>query len=629
MPEYDFQELSVYPTRCGVYLMKDRAGGVIYVGKAKNLRVRLRNYFSGADTRLNVRFLMKRIAEIETIVTQNEKEAFLLENTLIKKHKPRYNVMLRDDKTYFSIRLDETAEWPRLELVRRRGWKKSERGRKKGDRSRYFGPFTSSRAVRQTINQLLRIFPLRSCKDSELRNRTRPCILYEVGKCCAPCVKDIDRAEYAELVRQVILFLEGRGDELTTQLKERMARFAEQLQFEKAAELRDKIQAVAQTRETQLTASHRGDDHDAIALATGDGVHAMVAQHYRGGLLCGSEKFKFRDVGQEEGQLLGEFVARFYDGAHTIPAEVLLSVEVESAQLLEEHLRELREGAVRVHTPQRGRLRKIVELARRNAEEHLRAVIEGERDAERALNEVQAKLKLARRPEVIECVDISNIQGTLAVGSLVRFVGGVAHKASYRRYKIATVEGADDYAMMREVLIRRYGRLLREGGLLPELLIVDGGKGQLNVAIDVMRALGITSIALSGLAKSRLKEEPGKDEKRRTDERLFLPNRKNPVVFKAGAPALHLVQRIRDEAHRFAITYHRKIRSQANLRSILDEIPGIGPKRRKGLLRSFGSLAGVRGATVEELAAVEGISPALAADLYAFLHPPEGAPAAE
>jgi len=596
-----------FPTSPGVYLMKDSAGVVIYVGKAANLRSRVSSYFgTSSDGRPQTEFLVRRVAEIEYIVTTTEKEAFLLENALIKQHRPRYNIRLRDDKTYLSLRLDPSEKWPRLQAVRRR----------RADGALYFGPYTSSQAMRETLRTILNIFPIRSCSNRTFLNRTRPCILYEIGKCCGPCTLNVDPAYYARLVQDVVLFLRGGKTELIERLKREMMEKAKNLEYEEAARIRDRIAAIQKTVERQGIAYGPAVNRDVIVAVREGGRYVAMAFQYREGILTGRREFDLPDFGQTEGEILKGVISRLYDEAERIPGEIFLSAEPEDRALVEQWLAEKRGRSVRLRVPKRGEGRRAVDLALENAGRRLRDKLEAGRDAESVLADLAAALRLPAPPERIECFDISNIQGSLAVGSMVQFVDGAPNKSAYRHYKIRTVEGSNDYAMMYEVLSRRYRRLIESGRPLPDLILVDGGKGQLNVAVQVMKDLGASQAPLRAIAKARASEEKGR---RQSEERFFIPGRKNPVTFEPGSPALLLLQHIRDEAHRFAITYHKKLRRKQTLRSLLEEMPGIGEARKRALLRAFGSLARIREASVEELARVPGMTPRLAADLHRFL----------
>lgn len=611
-PEFDS-----YPTSSGVYLFRDTAGKVVYIGKAKNLRSRLRSYWrEGADQRLQIHALRRRIAAVETIVTVTEEEALLLENTLIKDHHPFFNIRLRDDKTYISLRLDLGHRWPRLHRIRKRI---------PGDREgMYFGPFSSGLAVKETMRFLLSLFPLRSCSDSILANRSRPCILHEIGRCCAPCVKPVDPAEYQGLVEDTIRFLRGRREDVLRLLRRKMEEFSEAMAFEKAAVVRDRLAALEHTTDHTTIVSHRIFDRDVIALARAGG-HAVVAlMAYRQGKLSESRFFDFRDPDIDDEVVLDQFLSQFYDGTRAVPRDVMLSAAPSNAEMIGPLLASQRGGAVRLHAPQRGFKRLLVETARRNAQAQLERLLAGQRTEEKVLEMVRGKLNLSETPNHIECFDISNIQGSMAVGAMVCFRDGKPEKSAYRHYVIRSVGGADDYAMMKEVLERRYRRAVQENQPLPNLVLLDGGKGQLGVAQTVFEELGLSEkVALSALAKSRLvskNRRPGAP-KVRTEERVFLPGRKNPVPFRAGDPALLLLQQLRDEAHRFGVTFHRQLRKTRSLRSALDALPGIGKTRRNQLLRHFGSVARLREASLQELQAVPRIPDKVAERVYRFLHP--------
>lgn len=623
---FDPDSLAAFPTAPGVYLMKNAKAEIIYVGKAANLRQRVRNYFTrSGDNRFSVAFLRRHVTRVEFIVTSNEKEAFLLENTLIKKHQPRYNIRLRDDKTYISLRLRMSHAYPRLEVVRVRRQADIPRG----DRDYYFGPYTSASSVREILRFVLKVFPVRTCKDSVFRSRTRPCILYDVGKCCGPCVLPIPKDDYKRLVDSVVLFLRGKSEQIREMLHERMIEFSDRLEFERAAMVRDRIQALEVTLQKQQATSHGTADRDVIAVASQQGRSLIVLRQYRDGALVDSREFYLKNYEQEDSEVLYYFLSQQYSDGVLVPPEILVSVEPQDCSLLEEWLREQREGAVSLAQPQRGDRAQLVEIARTNAQQGLQRRLSGESNEEEVLREIQQKLDLPELPRNIECVDISNIMGVLAVGSLVRFEGLEPDKTGYRHFKIRTVEGSNDFAMMREVLARRFRPEAERTTPFPDLLMVDGGKGQLQIAMQVFSELGIHDVALCSIAKSRLKvrkePETGLEGtvgriRYRTEERIFLPNRKNPVTFATNSPALFLLQRTRDEAHRFAITYHRKLRSKANQKSVLDEIPGVGPTRKRRLLRHFGSLTAIRAAGVEELEAVEGINWDAANSIYSFLH---------
>jgi excinuclease ABC subunit C len=506
----------------------------------------------------------------------------------------------------------------------------------------YFGPYSSAGAVRETMRFLLKVFPVRTCKDSVFANRTRPCILHDVGKCCGPCVLPVPREEYAKLVGSVALFLRGKKEEVKRALEERMEKFSDRMEFERAAMVRDRVAALDATLERQQVVSHGQSDRDVIAVASRQGRSFVVVMEHRDGVLSGTFDNYVKNHEHDDGEVLYGFLAQHFDAGRVIPPEILVSTMPDDSALLEEWLRERRGGAVTIHQPQRGDRLRLIESAAENARLGLERRLSGEQTSGEVLGELARKLGLESPPQTIECVDISNIMGVMAVGSLVRFEDALPDKDGYRRFRIRTVDGSNDYAMMREVLERRFRPEGTRAKGRPDLLLVDGGKGQLSSARRVLDELGVRDVALAAIAKSRLKKSPisapddqvgarklfddaGPEiapeayERVRTEERIFLPGRKNPVTFSRNSPALFILQRIRDEAHRFAITYHKQLRKKANRRSILEEIPGVGEKRRRALLRHFGSLVAVKAASVREIAAVGGVGEAAARMIVEFL----------
>jgi len=594
------KNVDTIPTSPGVYIMKSKGGEVIYVGKAKDLRARVRTYFRDGDSRYSVKFLMERAADIDFIVTSTEKEALLLENTLIKQHKPRYNVRLKDDKTYVSLRLDPREDFARVTIMRRY----------KRDGALYFGPYSSAAAVRETLRSIQEIFPIRRCSDLEFRNRTRPCINYEIDRCTGPCSDLISKDEYHKLIDEVVMFLKGRNVDLARELKKSMQDAADSLDFEKAARLRDRLRSIEQTLEKQRAVSAAAIDQDVFGIhSEGSDVQIQVL-YVREGKLADSGSYTFRLRRMTVPELFSSFIKQFYTEERVVPKEILVPVEVEDGALLAELLSDRRGRKVAIRCPKRGDKLRLVEMASTNARKSLEARRAAAQRDSSALVALGKKLRLPDAPGRIECVDISNIGGTDAVGSLVVFEEGKPNKSRYRRYRIKSVSGADDYAMMEEVLTRRYKRALKENDL-PDLLIVDGGKGQLNVALDVLRRLGVVGLNVAALAKPAHPTE---------HDKVFLPGRKNPVTFTASSPALHLLQRIRDEAHRFAVTYHRRLRKKSRLRSALSDIPGVGDKRRRALLKHFGSVDAVKEASQQDLAGVPGMPGSLAKRIYLYLH---------
>jgi excinuclease ABC subunit C len=605
------EQIDRFPRAPGVYLMKNARGTIVYVGKAKNLRSRVRQYYSqGGDPRYHIRLGLPSVVDIDFLATNTEKEALILENTLIKKHRPRFNISLRDDKNHVHLRLDPRDKYPRLTVVRRPG----------KDQALYFGPYASSQAVRETLRLLYRAFPIRSCTDAVFNSRTRPCLYYEIGQCAAPCVPGYTTdAAYEELVQQVILHLRGRSDEIVNTLKRQIAEASEELRFEEAGRLYKRLQAVEETMDKQRVTSVKQRDQDIFGYYLVGQTVQMQTLNVRSGQLVGGRSYSFAHQLGSEHEALSSFINQYYADNPHIPREVLLPCPLEDAESLAELLSDLKGRRVSVEVPQRGDKRHLVQLAMKNAELSYHKEHSQEEQRRRTLEDVQTTLHLRVLPQRIECFDISNISGTLAVGSMVCFQDGEPHKQRYRRYRIQTLDGPNDFGMMLEVLRRRYRRALEEDDL-PDLLLVDGGKGQLQMALRALDELGITDLEVAGIAKSRLKEDTRTGTKQRSDERFFRPGRKNAITFTANAPALFLLQRVRDEAHRFAITYHKTLRSKHTLRSELDDIPGVGTQRKTQLLRHFGSVKHIRQAALDDLAAVPGLPKRTARAVYEHFH---------
>ncbi len=607
------ERVEALPTGPGVYLFKSRAGRVLYVGKAQNLRSRVRSYVSGGDGRVRVPHLLERAADVDAVVTPNVKAALLLENELIKQHQPPFNVKLRDDKQYLALRLDPRQEWPRLTQVRRF----------QRDGAWYFGPFTSSVAMHESVSRLRRIFPLRSCSDAVFRDyqrRGRPCIEFEMKRCLAPCCGRVGPELYRGLVEGTALFLRGRSDELLAELESRMQRAGDEERFEEAARLRDQIAAVERTVERQQIVAERPVDRDVFGLARRGGEIEVQVLHVRAGRVVGSRSYGFSDVRIDDGEVISSFLGQYYaaEPDRQIPAEVLTPVPVEDDGALEALVCERAARRVALRQPRRGALLELLQMANANAELSLGRRLEARESLEAALGELQSELGLAALPRRIEGYDVSTLHGTLSVASRVVFEDGQPHKAGYRRYKIREAAPDDDYACLREVMQRRLARVEREP--LPDLLMVDGGKGQLGVVRAALQDAGLACEILS-LAKQRDAASPTPRVRRAGGlkaERVFLPGRKDPVLLAPSSRALLLLQRIRDESHRFAIEFQRLLRQKAHTISVLEELPGIGPGKRRALLRALGSLRAVRGASEAELAAVPGISVRDAAALRRF-----------
>ncbi|MEE2786634.1 MAG: excinuclease ABC subunit UvrC [Myxococcota bacterium] len=598
--------LTRLPDKPGVYLMKDESKKVIYVGKASNLRARVRQYFgASSDTRYFVHLLEDYLDDIEVIITTNEKEALILENELIKRYQPRFNVVLKDDKNFLHIKIDHRVPWPRIDIVRR----------PKNDGARYFGPFHSASKVRATIKLIERYFGLRNCDDLAFKNRSRPCLQYQIKRCPGPCVLPVDPDDYQQRVEDVSLFLKGRNEDLLAILQTKMSEASSEMNYETAARYRDQIQAVRGSLEAQKMVRFNGVDRDVFGLYREGGHLHLTIMLIRGGRMVGAKNFGFDRQGVDDAEVLSTVCNLYYSGGATIPDEVFLPVLPESVSALSELLSETKGRLVKVHQPRRADGRRLLELAEKNAEHGFFQARREEAQRNGGLARLKGTLRLSNMPYRIECYDISLFQGAEAVGSKVVFEGGVPHRKGYRHYRIKSVDGTDDYAMMREMLTRRLTRGLAEQDL-PDLIVVDGGKGQLNVARLVMADLNITGVDLVSIAKARVIGRNEDDGLVKSAERIFVPGVKAPIALRAHTDELFLMTHLRDEAHRFAISFHRKRRRKRTLTSELDRLSGIGPARRKALLRAFGSVKALRQATLDELSAVDGIGPKMAKGLY-------------
>lgn len=620
-------QLARLPTGPGVYLMRNAEGQVIYVGKAANLRNRVRSYFgSPLSMEGKTRALSEAIDDFDYVLTRTEQEALHFEAELVKRHQPFFNIRLKDDKHYPYLKVDLADPWPRVYITRR-----VER-----DGARYFGPYASAGSVRRTLDIVNKLFPWRSCTKTITGTDARPCLDYYINRCIAPCTSYCSKEEYDEVIRQVILFLEGRSEEVVRVLTGQMDAASARMEYEAAARLRDQLHAIERVTERQEVASTRPADEDVFGLARGDDDAAVRVLFVRGIKMVGADSFMLDGTrGETDADVMASFVKQFYESATRVPRRVVVPMELPEHALIEGWLSERRGAVVRMLVPRRGEKRRLVEMAATNARESLEmARVKWLADAGKtraALDELQDELELPQRPRRIECYDISNIQGTSSVGSMVVFIDGHPRPREYRRFRIKSVAGANDFASMAEVLRRRFGRarerLARDAGgavpsvegkrtdgrqredqsfvALPDLVIIDGGKGQLSAATDVMREMGVKEIPAVGLAKQH--------------EEIYVQDVSEPVVLRRRSQALYLVQRLRDEAHRFAITYHRGIRGKAGLQSALDTIPGIGPKRKRALLKKFGSVRGIREASIDDIAATVGFTKGLADTVKAGL----------
>lgn len=595
MSRYDIGKLELFPTQPGVYVMKDHTKSVLYVGKAKNLKQRVKQYFvRGGDGRSMVPFLIEKVADIDIQVVRSEKEALLLENTLIKEHRPPYNAILKDDKTFISLKVTVQHPWPMVQLVRYKG-----RPPKDG---LYFGPYTSAIAARQTLDLINRVFPLRQCSDQELARRDRPCILYQMKRCVAPCVHLCSKEEYDGHVKNTVKFLKGQDREVLKELYQEMNQASEDMAFEKAADILRLIRQIEGTIEPQYVHRETAIHTDVWGLyrQAEEGVVSLLP--YRFGRLMGIQTFSFSGIAQDDEELLHSFLLQYYEQVSEVPHEVVLPLALSDPEAIEEILGSQSQHKVAILLPCRGDKVKWVDMANTNAE----AAFKKEKDVrtirEKTLLEMKEKLHLMRYPRRIECFDNSHLAGSEPVSALVTFTDGEKDTKGYRKYCLKVAAASDDYGAMREVLVRRYQKA-KEENHLPDLLIVDGGKGQLNVARQVFAELNIISVDLIGLAK-----EEGRHDKGMTLEKIFLSDIKEPLALKKTSSILYLLQQIRDEAHRFVIAFHRKRRSKDVIKSELEEIPGIGPKKQQLLLKRFGSVKKIFTASEEELKTSKGLS---------------------
>lgn len=607
-------KLDKLPRAPGVYLMKDAQDTIVYVGKATNLRARVRQYFQGTDPRPFVRLLDRVLADLDFVVTQNAKEALVLENTLIKRYRPRFNFMLRDDKNYLSLRVDTQQKWPKVDIVRQH----------KDDGAHYFGPYHDAGAARMMVNIIHRHFQIRNCSDSMFRSRVRPCLQYQIKRCPAPCVLPVDPGEYQESVEQMLLFLSGRSQELIAELTTRMEQAAERLNFERAAQYRDQIQAIENSLVPQSAHLRRQTDTDVVALYREGEAGQIVLASFEQGAMNQLKTWPVRKQLIDSPALLQQFITQYYDDAITTPAkELLVSEAIEDIDPLEALLTEKRGERVYIRYPQRGEKKRLIDLALLNAKEHFRQADDQKDRLDEALQTMQKRFRLQQEPRTIECFDISNFQGEEIVASQVCFVDGEPDSSRYARYIVRSVEQQDDFASMFEVIERRVKQHKQGKRPLPDLLVIDGGRGQLNAARHALHAYDIQNQDIISLAESRTTGTDEHGAVTRSGERVFLPNVRDPITLPQSSDVVLLLTRIRNEAHRFAITFHRQRRKKARLRSELDNIRGIGPKRRNALIQHFGSVKKVKEASYQELQEAPGIPQQLAWAIFEYFHPGE------
>ena len=607
------EQLKTLPASPGVYLFKDEQAKVIYVGKAANLNNRVRSYFGvSSSSSSKIQRLVLRVRELEFVITDSEQEALILECNFIKKYHPRYNVRLKDDKTFPYIKIATNEDWPSIYITRRF----------KDDGARYFGPFASAGSVRKTLKLIKKIFSFRSCIKSISGTNRRPCLDYYIHRCLGPCIGAADKQEYQEVIKQVILFLEGKQELVLHELKRKMQAAAQQLQFEKATLLRDQIQAIERVIEGQRIAITLQGEQDIIALAQDERQAYIELFSVRNNKLVGRDHFIMEGTHDEKPeQIITSFVKQYYASASFIPSVILLQYPVDEMTVLSEWLKQRKGNSVKLQVPQRGVKKKLVNMVAENADKGLLLAKAKQVNLEvitSGLQELKDRLSLPRIPLRMEGYDISDIRGTLAVGSMVVLEKGLPKPNHYRRFRVKMVVGANDYAMIQEILRRRFKRAViarsdndeaisRKGSwaVMPDIILIDGGKGHLNAALEVKQELGIDSIPMVSLAKE--------------NEDVFIPGKPGPVDIPRDSPALHILQRARDEAHRFAISYHQKLRRKEGIASILDGIPGIGPKRKRALIKKFGSIEAIKEASIEEISQTEGITSVLAQKVKQYL----------
>ena len=597
--EERIQKLQVTPDKPGVYLLKDPADAILYVGKASSLKTRLRHYFSSPAKLVGKqKHLIKRVSDFDYVVTGSETEALMLENTYIKRYKPHYNIRLKDDKTYPYIKINLKEDFPKPHITRER----------LKDSAQYFGPYTNVKSIRQTMNLLNRLFPYRTCSKTITGTDPRPCLEFYINRCAAPCTGEVSSAQYHEIINQLINFLNGNTKDVTKSLKNSMNSASQSMEYEKAARLRDQIRSITHITETQTTVSKNKENIDVLGLAIDNSIAWVEVLHVRYGTVTGRDNFQMVKINNEDtGSILGSFIKQFYDKSPQIPHLILSQVPIPDLETVSSWLATVAKRKVKLNVPKRGKRLQLLRLANTNASYGLKKLkFQSNSNAHTHIETLQSishLLNLQKAPNRIECFDISNIQGTDSVGSMVVFIGGKPHKPHYRKFTIKSIDQPNDYAMMKEVLHRRLSYIIREShessfGQIPDLILIDGGKGHLSAGIQVLEDMGLTQIPLASIAKR--------------EEQVFIPDNPAPINLAHESPEMHLIQRIRDEAHRFAITFHRLKRSKRSVYSALDTIPGIGSIKKKHLMEKFSSIQNIRGSEVEEIASIPGINIQLA-----------------
>jgi excinuclease ABC subunit C len=585
-----YEAVEEFPRSSGVYLMRGEGDVVLYIGKAKDLRSRVKSYFKGGDGRVQIQFLMRRVLHVDKIITASEYQALVLERDLITQYKPKYNIKLKDDKAYISIRIDTQATWPRLELVRKRH----------DDGARYFGPYTFSHELKTMLEIIKKTIPLRTCSDTVMFNRQRPCLEYQIKRCAGPCCIPVEAREYRRWLNQAIQILEGKTASVIKELTAQMDRAAEELRFEDAATLRDRITTLEHCADSAALTSSRGETRDVLALWREERLVAAVILTIRGGRIADTKAYTLSGVEVSDDEVTESIILQHYDKGRIIPEEIVLQVELENRTMIEEALTERAGSRVSLLVPQRGSAKKMLEIAEMNVREHFISSFDTGSRYQELSRRLALQFNLRQAPRRVECVDISNFQGGDTVGAVVCFVDGMPERSLYKRYSISHQSTPDDFASIQEVVGRRLERGQAEDDI-PDLLIIDGGAGQLAMALEARDALNV-SVDIVALAKERTKSDVRSSEIVRSQERVFLAEGGEPILLDPQDELTHFMQRVRDEVHRYVITFHRSVRGRRLLSSQLDAIGGVGTERKMRLLKAFGSIEGIKRASVEEIA---------------------------
>ena len=604
--------LNKLPKSSGVYLMKDESNQVIYVGKASNLRNRVSSYFQSYSRHdFKIRTLVSKISRFETIVTESEQEALILESNLIKEHQPKYNARLKDDKSYPFIKIDVSEQFPQVYITRRVN---------KKDGARYFGPYANAGSVRKTLKLLKKLFPYRSCTKTITGSDDRACLDFHIGRCVGPCIGAADKYDYKNVIDQVILFLEGKTNKVVKNIQQKMLQASNSLEYESAAVYRDQLKSIENLQESQKVVTLNSDNYDAIAIAQNQNESWVEVFFVREGKLIGRDNFSMTsNLKTQPSELTAAFIKQFYLNSTAIPKLILIKQPIDDEKTIADWLSIKSSQNVQFHIPIRGKKRQLLKMVSDNANNGLNQLLirrsTAQKNVNSALSEIQESLHLPNIPKRIECYDISNISGTNPVGSMVVFENGSPAPNKYRRFKIKNIPGIDDYSMMQEMLERRFKRLNESTSdnissdqnwkTMPDLIVIDGGKGHLTSALEVLLHSGLNELSITSLAKE--------------NEELFVPESPEPIILPRDSQGLFLLQRLRDEAHRFAITFHRQLRSQKSLKSKIDDVPGIGPKKRKLLINHFGSMKNIQKSSIEEISSLPGINKSLAKTLLEFL----------